>query len=68
MILIVKESACVGCPEEMGCVREACPYYEVIRMFCDNCGDEQINLWYFDGEQWCQDCILGCLERVEYEE
>ena len=67
MILIVVDNECVGCPEEIGCTREACPHYEVIRLYCDCCGEEELNLWYFDGYQWCQDCIFKCLEKVEYE-
>lgn len=49
----------------MGCIYEACPYYEVVRYYCDECGEES-ELYYWDGEQLCVDCILKQLERVEY--
>lgn len=49
----------------MGCIYEACPYYEVVRYYCDECGSEE-DLYYWDGAQLCIDCILKYLERVEY--
>ena len=62
--MIRKERECVGCPDDLGCIYEACPYYMVTRYYCDECGEET-DLWYFDGEQLCVDCILKRLEKVE---
>lgn len=38
--MITTESACVGCPDELGCTGAACAYSEVTRCFCDKCGRE----------------------------
>lgn len=65
--MIKIERECVGCPDDMGCIYEACPYYKVTRYYCDECGDET-DLWYFDGQQLCVDCILKRLEKVEQED
>lgn len=61
--MIVTESECVQCG--LPCLHNACPYYRVTRLYCDNCKDESESLWYFDGEQLCKDCILNQLEKVE---
>lgn len=59
------ESECVDC--ELPCVYNACPYYKVARLYCDECGEEA-DLWKFDGEELCVCCILQQLEPVEYED
>lgn len=64
--MIVIESDCVDCPAEMGCLYEACPYYRVVRYYCDKCEEEQDDLYWFDGQQLCLDCVKALLERVEY--
>lgn len=63
--MIITESECIGCPKEIGCIYNVCPYYRVTRLYCDSCKDEVEDLWYFDGEQLCKDCILNQLEKVE---
>ena len=63
--MIAIENECVDCG--LPCIYESCPYYQVMRLYCDSCGEEE-NLWYFDGEQLCLSCILERLERVEYNE
>lgn len=65
--MIVVGSECVGCPDEMGCIREACRYYKVARFYCDSCKEETTDLYYFDNEQLCPDCILERLEEVSYD-
>lgn len=65
--MIKIENECVGCPGDMDCAYEACPYYKVIRYYCDSCGDEA-DLWLFDGYELCADCILDQLEKVEFED
>lgn len=67
MKLIRVESDCVGCPKELGCLYEACPYYRVIRHYCDKCGEED-DLYYFDDEELCPSCIIQQLKPVEYED
>ena len=57
------ENECVGCPPEMGCLGSACPNINVPHYYCDCCDDET-DLYYFDGEELCIDCIKNKLERV----
>ena len=65
VLLITVESECVGCPDNMGCIYELCPYYKVVRHYCDECGQED-DLYYWNGCELCTTCILKQLERVEY--
>lgn len=61
------ENECVGCPPDMGCLGKSCPYLDVPRFYCDECGDEAELYWY-EGEQLCIDCIEKRLEKVEYDD
>lgn len=57
------ESDCVGCG--LPCLYTACPYYEVTVFYCDDCGEECENLYEFDDEELCIDCIEKRLKKVE---
>lgn len=57
-------SECVGCPSDLGCIYEACPYYKVTRYYCDEC-EAETELYHFDGQELCADCILDRLDKVE---
>lgn len=61
------ENECVGCPPEIGCFRNSCPYWAVKRYYCDNCEDER-KLYWFNGKQLCIGCIEEQLEEVVYDE
>ena len=63
--MIKLEDECVGCPPDIGCLGSSCPYKDVPRFYCDKCGFEE-DLYWYDNEQLCIDCIKGKLERVEY--
>lgn len=58
--MIYKEDECVGCPPEMGCLGNACPYKNVIHLACDECGDDVDALYYsnLDDRQLCENCII----------
>ena len=60
------ESGCIDCG--LPCLYGACPHYKVVIYECDSCEDETDNLYLFDGQQLCIDCIEHKLERVEYNE
>lgn len=60
--MIEFENECVDCG--LPCIYESCKYYKVARFYCDECGNEG-ELYWFDGEQLCLDCIAQRLERVE---
>lgn len=63
--MIKYENECVGCPPEMGCMGSACPNSNVMHLICDKCGEEVERLRDYDGEQWCDDCILNEFDIVE---
>lgn len=56
------ECECVDCG--FPCRGRGCPYYEVTRFYCDECGEEE-KLFEFDGEELCINCIEGRLKVVE---
>lgn len=64
--MIVASNECVDCG--LPCLYTACPYFSVIRYYCDICDTEVEDLWYFNGLECCQDCILKQLEKVELED
>lgn len=65
--MIKIENECVGCPPEIGCIGNSCPYLNVPRFYCDECDNED-TLYWWDGRQLCLDCIKKQLEKVEYNE
>ena len=58
------EDLCVGCPPEIGCFGNACPYKNVPVYYCDECGD-QAPLYIWDNLELCLDCIEKKLDKVE---
>ena len=55
---------CVGCPPEIGCFGNSCPYKHVTRYYGDDCQEEN-ELYYFEGDELCTECVLKRLEKVE---
>lgn len=55
------ENDCVDCG--MPCIGNSCPYRNVEHLYCDECGDET-QLYEFDGEELCIDCIKQRLKEV----
>lgn len=59
------ESHCVGCTDlGMYCIGSACPNREAVHYYCDECGAEE-ELYIFEDEELCIDCIIERLEKVE---
>ena len=58
------ENECVGCPPEMGCLGRSCPYMNVVRYYCDECGYER-KLRHYDDKELCEDCLLEKFDVVE---
>lgn len=48
------ENQCVGCPKDMGCIGNACPYMNVTFYECDNCSEDAE--YHIDGEDYCVHC------------
>lgn len=65
------ENECVGCPPCMGCLGATCPNANVIHIYCDHCGQEDDEIYHYEDEHWCLDCIkddLVAVEESEYEQ
>ncbi|WP_373266738.1 hypothetical protein [Hungatella hathewayi] len=62
--MIWYEEQCVGCPPEMGCFGETCPYKKVKICECDNCHDTFDILYNYNGQQLCSECVLKELDVV----
>ena len=45
----------MGC--DLPCIREGCPYWGGIEKICDECGVEVEDLYLYDGQQLCEDCL-----------
>lgn len=54
---------CLDCPPELGCLGEGCPNRNKVVFKCDECGEE-VQLYEYDGQELCIDCIKGMLEKV----
>lgn len=61
--MIKYENDCVGCPDGVPCMGSTCPNRNVPHYYCDNCGSEE-DLYEFDGEELCADCVLDRLKKV----
>lgn len=57
------ESGCVDCG--LPCIGNACRYYRVKILECDDCGEEVDTLYQYDSDELCADCVLKRLEVVE---
>lgn len=59
----VIEDNCVGCPEELGCLGEACPYRHMHIDYCDICGDDLAEC-KIDNQDMCEECAKEYLLDV----
>lgn len=66
--MIKYENECIGCPPDIGCIGESCPYLNVPRLYCDECGNNEDTLYWWDDQQLCLGCVEARLERVEYDD
>ena len=60
----VIQNECVGCPPEISCIGNSCPYKNVSRHYCDYCGREE-KLYHYDNDEICEECLLKQFEVVE---
>ena len=59
------ENECVGCTSiGLHCIGSSCPKLNVPHWYCDDCEEEK-QLYHFDGQELCIDCITKQLEKVE---
>ena len=66
--MITYEDECCGCATpSYPCMGSACPYRNVPYLYCDRCNEDVDNLYEYEGEQVCIDCIVKSLDKVEIE-
>lgn len=59
------ENECCGCAtESYPCLGNQCPRINVLHLYCDECGEEYDELYCYDDEELCRDCLLEKFERV----
>ena len=59
---------CVGCADiGMRCLGSSCPNRNVVRFYCDRCGEEN-KLYHYNDEELCEECLLKEFEVVEESE
>ena len=57
------ESDCLQCPDDLGCIGSACPYYRHETHYCDLC-NERIATYRIDNNDVCEECAS---EYLQYE-
>lgn len=66
--MIEYENECCDCAVPgYPCLGKDCPNIRVPHYYCDQ-HKEEAELYYYDGEQLCLDCIIGRLEKVVAED
>lgn len=66
MTMVKYENECCDCAvPAYPCMGESCPNRNVPHYYCDECGEEPYDLYEFDGQQLCIDCIKKRLKVVE---
>lgn len=64
--MITYENQCVGCTSlGLPCMGSGCPNANVPVPVCDWCKDEVEELYEYEGDEVCPDCILNSLTKVK---
>ena len=61
--MIVYEDHCVECPPGSWCLGLACPNRNVEVHYCDRCGDALDEIFDYEGEELCEDCLKKIFRR-----
>lgn len=56
------QNECVSCG--LPCLGNSCPNRHVTRYYCDDCGEEEDELYDFDGYELCERCTLKRIPKV----
>ena len=59
------ENECCGCAvPAYPCLGSSCPRRHVLHIYCDDCGNDECDIYEFDGKELCIDCIEKLLDKV----
>jgi len=61
--MIKYESNCVSCG--FPCMKDSCPNYKVRVCICDKCKEEVERLFWYNGFQYCKDCLVSEFDEVD---
>lgn len=63
----VKDECCGCAVPAYPCMGSSCPNKNVVHYYCDRCKSEfgAEELYQYEGEEVCGDCILEDFERIE---
>lgn len=57
---------CVGCSTIYGsCLGAGCPHKHVPVLYCDKCEANVEELYEYEGEQLCKECLLDTVPTVD---
>lgn len=60
--MIRRKNECVDCG--LPCIGYSCPYRNVLRIYCDECGEEG-KIYHYEGRHLCINCIEELLQEVK---
>ena len=64
--MIRYENECCDCAVQgYPCKGDLCKNRNVPHLYCDDCKEEQEELYELDGKELCDDCALKRLDKVE---
>lgn len=65
----VTDECCSCATESYPCLGSSCPNRNVVRYYCDRCKEEFYpeELYQYESEEVCAECILKDFERIEVE-
>ena len=58
------EDECVCCEPDLHCLGNSCPNRNVVRFYCDKCGNEE-TLYHYEDMELCECCLLDEFDIVE---
>ena len=62
--MIRYENECCGCAVPgYPCMGSACPNINVKHLYCDKCKADCEELYDYDGEELCEDCLLDSFKK-----
>ena len=64
--MITYEDECCGCATPAyPCMGNACPNRNVKHLYCDKCKNDVEKQYKYDGQEICENCLLGEFEVIE---
>jgi len=64
--MIKFENDCCDCA--LHCRGSTCRNRNAPHFYCDECEDEVEELFEYDGEQICQDCLISTVPKIKLED